>query len=110
MKQYTISGSLFIIKTVPYLDAMEIGYTIYDNKNHSKGYTTEALALFVEYIFKVKLISRLEIRILPSHISSEKFALKCGFQFERTMRKTIFNHGYYQDLKQISLLREDLKN
>jgi RimJ/RimL family protein N-acetyltransferase len=72
MKQDTIIGSLFMMKTVPYFDAMEIGYTIYDKENHSKGYTTEALSLFVEYIFKIKLINRLEIRILPSHIASEK--------------------------------------
>lgn len=108
INQNRIVGSIWTMRTVPYFDALEIGYIIFDKENYSKGYATEALSLFVDYIFKVKLINRLEIRILPSHIASEKVALKCGFTFEGTIRDAIFHHGQYQDLRQFSLLRKEL--
>jgi len=110
MNQGKIIGSIWSMKTVPYFDALEIGYIIYDKENYGHGYTTEALSLFVDYLFKVKLISRIEIRVLPFHTASEKVALKCGFTFEGLIRKAIFHHGHYQDLKQFSLLREDQIN
>lgn len=97
------------MKTVPYFEALELGYIIYDKQNYGQGYVSEALSLFVNYIFKVKLINRLEIRILPSNIASEKVAVKCGFSYEGLIRKAIFHHGQYQDLKQFSLLKEDYK-
>lgn len=110
VSQNRIVGSIWTMRTVPYFDALEIGYIIYDKENYRKGYATEALSLFVDYIFKVKLINRLEIRILPSHIASEKVALKCGFTFEGIVRDAIFHHGQYQDLRQFSLLRKDIAN
>lgn len=110
INQNKIVGSIWTMKTVPYFDALEIGYIIYEKENYSRGYMTEALSLFIEYLFKVKLINRLEIRILPSHIASEKVALKCGFGFEGLIRKAMFHHGQYQDLRQFSLLREDVIN
>ena len=102
-----IIGSIWTMKAVPYFDALEIGYIIYDKENYGKGYATEALSLFTDYIFKIKVINRLEIRILPSHLASEKVALKCGFTFEGIIRQAIFHHGQYQDLRQFSLLRTD---
>lgn len=106
-KDNEIVGSIWTMKTVPYFDALEIGYIIYDKKNYGRGYVTEALSIFVDYLFKVKLINRLEIRILPSHVASEKVALKCGFIFEGLIRKAFFHHGQFEDLKQFSLVSED---
>lgn len=106
--QGNIVGSIWTMKTVPYFDALEIGYIIYDKKNYRKGYVSEALSLFADYLFKVKLINRLELRILPSNIASEKVALKCGFTLEGVIRNAIFHHGKYHDLRQYSLLRDDL--
>jgi ribosomal-protein-alanine N-acetyltransferase len=107
INQDKIVGSIWTMKTVPYFDALEIGYIIYSKEDCGKGYVTEALLLFIDYIFKIKLISRLEIRILPSHIASEKVAIKCGFTFEGVIREAIFHHGQYQDLRQFSLLRKE---
>lgn len=104
-EQDAIIGSIWAMKTVPYFDALEIGYIIYNRKNDGKGYMTEALSLFVDYLFKVKTINRLEIRILPGHLASEKLALKCGFAFEGTVKGAIFHHGKHQDLRQYALLR-----
>lgn len=109
MHQSKIIGSIWMTKTVPYFDALEIGYILYDKENYGRGYMSEALSLFVDYLFKVKLINRLEIRILPSNFASEKVALKCGFLFEGLIRKAFFHHGQYHDLKQFALLRDDWK-
>lgn len=107
-QQNVLVGSIWTMKTVPYFDAFEIGYILYDKKNYNKGYITEALSLFVDYLFKTKLINRLELRILPSNVASEKIALKCGFTFEGVIRDAIFHHGKYHNLRQFSLLRSDL--
>lgn len=106
-KQNELVGSIWTMKTVPYFDALEIGYIIYHKENYGKGYMSEALSLFVDYIFKVKTLNRLEIRVLPGNIASEKVAIKCGFIFEGAIKEAIFHHGRHQDLRQFALLRKD---
>lgn len=105
-QNHHIVGSIWSMKAIPYFNALEIGYIIYDKTNYGKGYMTEALELFVDYLFKVKTINRLEIRILPSHLASEKVAIKCGFTFEGLIKEALFHHGIHQDLRQFVLLRK----
>jgi RimJ/RimL family protein N-acetyltransferase len=92
---------------MPYLDSLEIGYLIFDEKNRGKGIATEALTLFVDYLFAAKKVNRLEIRTHPDNKASERVALKCGFKFEGTMRGAIFRKGSYVDMNQYALTRQD---
>ncbi len=108
-KTNEILGSILYFKSVFYFDALEIGYIIFDLEKRGKGVMTEALKLFVEYLFNIKNINRLEVRILPENKASEKVALKCGFIFEGAARQAIFHQGTHFDLNQYSLLRSELE-
>jgi [ribosomal protein S5]-alanine N-acetyltransferase len=104
-----ILGTIWYFKSNSYLSALEIGYIIYDPMQRGKGIITEALELFGEYIFSIKQINRLEIRILPGNIASEKVAQKAGYQFEGITRHCFFHKGKFLDLKNYALLRSEFQ-
>lgn len=102
-----IIGSIWAFKSVPYFDALEIGYQIFKQENWGKGYASEALKLFVTYLFRVKQTSRLEIRTATENTASEKIALKSGFQLEGTNRQAAFSGGKLHDMHIFALLRHE---
>ncbi|MEJ1408037.1 MAG: GNAT family protein [Candidatus Sedimenticola sp. (ex Thyasira tokunagai)] len=102
-----IVGSIWAFKSVPYFDALEIGYQIFENENRRKGYAAEALELFVDYLFKVKQTNRLEIRTAIDNEASEKVALKSGFQLEGVNRGAAFSGGKLHDMRIYALLRHE---
>lgn len=102
-----ILGYINYFKSMTYHDFLEIGYLVFDEKNRGKGIATEALSLFVDYLFRSKKVNRLEIRIHPDNKASEKVALKCGFVFEGKMRGAVLRGDSYADLNQYSLTRQD---
>ena len=109
-EQDNILGSIWYFKSIPYFSALEIGYIIYDPSQRNKGIMTEALQLFCNYLFSIKNINRLELRILPNHNASEKVALKCGFNFEGTARGSFFHFGNFVDMNTYSLIRSEALN
>jgi [ribosomal protein S5]-alanine N-acetyltransferase len=104
-----ILGTIWYSKNNSYLSALEIGYILYDPMQRGKGMMTEALKLFGEYIFSIKQINRLEIRVLPGNIASEKVAQKAGYQFEGITRECFFHKGKFLDLKNYALLRSEFE-
>ncbi|MBN1875616.1 MAG: GNAT family N-acetyltransferase [Anaerolineae bacterium] len=104
-----IAGTISFIHA-GYHDALEIGYAVFDEVNRNKGYATEALALFVKYLFSTKKINRLQISIDPENIPSKRVAEKCGFILEGIMRGAIFHHGTYHNVESYSLLRADVND
>lgn len=102
-----ILGYINYFKSVPYFDSLEIGYLLFDEKNRGKGIMTEALSLFVDYLFRSKKVNRLEIRTRLDNKASQKVALKCGFTFEGKIRGAVLDKDSYIDLNQYSLTRQD---
>jgi RimJ/RimL family protein N-acetyltransferase len=106
-KNGAIVGTIYFKHTVTYYIGYEVGYYIFEPNNRRKGYTKEALSLFVDYLFASKPINRLDLRILPGNVASKKVAESCGFTFEGTARKAVFSHGKFQDVDWYSILREE---
>ncbi len=106
-KEDKILGYINYFKSISYFDSYEIGYILFDNKNRNKGIITEAVNLFVNYLFRATKINRLEIRTHPENIASQKVAEKCGFLYEGINRGAIKYKDTYKDLKQYSLIRKD---
>ncbi len=102
-----ILGSIWIFKSVPYFDALEIGYHIFDIIDYKKNYATEAVCLITDYLFKTKKLHRLEIRMSVENTASEKVAIKAGYKHERISREAAFSHGRYHNIHSYSLLREE---
>jgi len=103
-------GQIFYFKAAIYVDALELGYLLFNEKHYCKGYTTEALQLFVHYLFANKTMNRLQLRISPEHIASIKVAQKAGFQFDGTRKQIMFLRGQHIDLDEYALTRQDYEN
>ncbi|MEZ5936296.1 MAG: GNAT family protein [Alphaproteobacteria bacterium] len=102
-----IIGSLWMFKPVPYFDAFEIGYTLYDRESWGKGLMTEAAGLVVDYLFMSSRVNRLEIRCDVENRASARIAEKLGFTHEGIARQATFARGRHHDMHQFALLRSD---
>ncbi len=106
-KEEVLIGSIYYFKTVIYSDALELGYILFNDKERGKGYTTQALSLMVDYLFKTKTMNRIQLRIDANNTPSIKVALKCGFHFDGTRKQIIYLNGKHQDLDEYAILREE---
>jgi [ribosomal protein S5]-alanine N-acetyltransferase len=103
-----ILGMIFFFKSVPYFDALEIGYILFATDRRGQGLTTEALNLFVQFLFETKTIRRLHLTVFVGNTASKRVAEKCGFQSEGIARKAVFLKGRHMDIEWFSILREDI--
>jgi [ribosomal protein S5]-alanine N-acetyltransferase len=101
-----IIGTIWHSKAVPYFNAREIGYTLFE-EYRGRGIVTEAVNLLVRYLFNSTLINRIEIRMDTRNKASEKVAIKCGFQKEGVSRGANFVRGNHVDMNLYALLRHE---
>lgn len=102
-----VVGMLWHFLSVPYFDAREIGYLLFEKGLRGKGITPKAVTMLVNYLFLTHPLNRVEIRMDSSNTASERVAEKCGFTYEGIARKAYFLHGKHRDVKLYSLLREE---
>ena len=104
-----IVGHIEFFRPVTYWDAWELSYQLYDDRFAGRGYTSEAVALLIDYLFASKRPDRIQLVIVPENAASRRIAEKCGFQLEGTVRRAFFNDGRSQDLLLFSLVRDDAR-
>ena len=68
---------------------------------------TEALRLFVDYLFELKPINRLQVCFDLDNHGSRIVAEKCGFIHEGVLRGCVFHKGAYVDICITSMLRNE---
>jgi ribosomal-protein-alanine N-acetyltransferase len=85
----------------------EIGYRLFDTTLAGHGYTSAALRMLADYLFRVQTWHRLEVLVAPENAASVRVAQKCGFREEGLLREAFFINGRYQDVKVLSLLRNE---
>ena len=102
-----IVGHIEFFRAVPYWDAFELSYQLYDESDGGRGYVTEAVQLFVDYLFDTKPRHRIHLVILPDNAASRRIAEKCGFTLEGTLREPFFHRGRNVDIVMYSILRTD---
>lgn len=107
-KEDHILGKIQYFKSYKYSTGVELGASIYKAKDRSKGYVSEAVKLFCEYLYEGYRIDRIEISTEPDNIAAQKTALKAGFVYEGTRRNACFTKGKLVDLQMYSLLRGEL--
>jgi ribosomal-protein-alanine N-acetyltransferase len=88
---------------------LEIGYRVFRPEDRGHGIMTEAVALFVGYLFSAKQIERIQALTHPDNVGSRRVLERCGFAFEGTLRRAHFNRGEYTDLAMYSVLRGETK-
>ena len=101
-----IIGMISYIKSI-FLDAQELKYIIFDEKNRGKGFMKESLKVFSSFLFSNRKINRLQLAIPDYHRASIAVAQKCGYIFEGIAREAIFSNVKYLDVCIYSLLRKE---
>ena len=109
-RQNVILGQVNFYKASPVQNAYEVGYRIYTPETRGKGYTTEAVSLFVAFLFETKPVDRIQALILPDNAASRRVLEKCGFTFEGVLRRALFHGGQNIDLHVYSLLRDESRS
>ena len=71
------------------------------------GYMTEALQLFIAFLFASRPLPRLQLNVLKGNQASRIVAERCGFHYEGTLRQAVFHMGTHLDLEMFSMLRSE---
>lgn len=101
-------GTIGYVRRSPF--EVNIGYRLMLKKFRQKGYVSEALPLFVKFIFDTKSdVDRISLNTAYDNIGSQKVAERSGFTFEGVLRKAYEYRGNRVDFYQYSILREDIK-
>ena len=84
----------------------EIGYVL--NKNYwNKGIMTEALNEIIKFGFDKMDLIRIETRLDPMNVASERVMQKNGLKYEGTLRKKEFLKNKFIDVKYYSILKDE---
>ena len=94
-------------RTGYYMDALELGYHLFEPAARGRGVITEAVGLLVDWLFGVKKINRLQLGIVPENTPSRRVAEKSGFQYEGLLRSAAYLDGRSWDLEIWGLLRTE---
>ena len=103
-----IRGSIWYFKPAPYMDALEIGYQMFDVSSREKGYMSEALGLLARYLFDTRPVGRIQLTTLLGNAASQRVAEKNGFSREGVLRGAVYLRGESHDVQMFSLLRGEL--
>jgi len=94
------------LATGPHGDYYWLGFILHPD-HRGKGYTTEAVKLIVDYLFRSKNIVRVQAECNPKNKASVRVLENAGFTYEGLKRKVIFIQGEYMDSAIYSILRDE---
>lgn len=109
-KQDRILGLITFFKGSRYFDALEVGYILYDKESRGKGITTQAVKMFVGYLFKLRNIHRIQILAETKNEASKRVAIKSGFKSEGILRAAVIDGTVPKDLEIFSILRSEFES
>lgn len=95
----------FMVKGGPY-NLLEIGYYMILSER-KKGYCTEAVKIFIDFLFLSQAIERIQATTDSRNIASQRVLEKAGFTKEGLIRKMLFMKGEWVDISLFSILREE---
>ncbi len=70
----------------------------------NNGYMNEAINAVVQFGFEAFGLARIEAEVMPGNMGSEKVLLKSGFEYEGTLRRTLYWNGRWYDMQMYSIL------
>lgn len=86
---------------------LEIGITIYSPLHWNGGYGTEALRLYIDYLFQELEIGRVGLTTWSGNERMVAAAEKSGMTLEGRMRKCRYYNGHYYDSIRMGIIREE---
>lgn len=102
-------GSISVVSLSEELNLVHIGYCI-GSPWWNKGLTSEALSAIIPFFFDQIKVNRIESQHDPNNPNSGKVMLKCGLQYEGTLRQADFNNKGVVDAAIYSILASDYNN
>lgn len=93
----------------PIMCHVEIGFQIWDPKERNRGYATEAVKLFTDYLFSTKTITRIQATTHVLNKPAQRVLEKCGFIKEGRLRSALFTNGEAHDAYVYGLVRRRWK-
>lgn len=99
-------GTISVVDIKEELELMQLGYCI-GSKWWRQGYTSEALAAILPYLFDVVGANRIEAVHDTANPNSGRVMKKCGLQYEGTLRQAGRNNHGIVDVCMFSILRSD---
>jgi RimJ/RimL family protein N-acetyltransferase len=72
-----------------------------------EGYTTEAMTLVIEHLFRHRKLQRLSASIWSPNVRSIRLVERFGFVAEGRLRRAVFKNRRWMDVLQFGLLREE---
>lgn len=102
-----IVGEVGFCQTTHYVDGVEIYFRLYALESRNRGLMTEALAIFLCFLFQSESFNRIQAVTVVGNLASQKVLEKSGFQLEGKMRKARMLRGKHVDLNMYSILRTD---
>jgi len=83
------------------------GISIGEKAEWSKGYGTDALRAICDFGFGQLRLERIELDVYVTNLRAQRSYEKAGFVSEGILRHAQFADGAFQDLRRMSLLREE---
>ena len=102
-------GTINVVHMNEEIDMVHIGYCI-GRKWWHKGITSEVFNGIIPFLIERVEVKRIESRHDPMNPNSGKVMLKCGLQYERTLRNADINNQGICDASMYGLLAEDYYN
>ena len=84
-----------------------LGIWIYEEKNRSKGYGSDAMNLILDFGFNYINLNRIELSVYPHNTRAIKLYEKMGFIQVAKLRQSRYMNGKYIDEIIMELLRDD---
>ncbi len=104
-----ILGEISFTETSTHIQT--ISYMLFRTSDYGKGYATETLRLFSDYLFSTfSNLNRLQLYVHVDNIGSTRVAEKCNFFREGIARETMFIGGRFCDQYLYSLLRKEWRS
>lgn len=98
-------GTISVVEQNDALGILHIGYCI-GSKWWHQGITSEAFGVIIPFLFDKVGVNRIESQHDPRNPHSGKVMLKCGLQYEGTLRQADINNKGICDAAMYSLLAD----
>jgi diamine N-acetyltransferase len=85
----------------------EFGISIGDKSFWNQGYGTETVRLLLKTGFETLNLNRIYLHVNADNLRAIRAYEKCGFVHEGRLRQAVYQHGHYQDLLVMSVLRAE---
>jgi len=89
---------------------VDIGMLLAIPEMRGNGIGEEALRLFVDYLFRTKILARIQFQTRVENIAMRRIGEKVGFTVEGLLRGYRFDQGMYRDYYMVAMTKEDWVN